>query len=100
MLLKKDVFLDKTDNLFYLQSQSDQIVTSKVKSNTVLILQLISKRSAAIEKVKKYLAVTIKEHEESFDPDNIRDFIDLYIKASRDQTDPEIFTGTVRTIFS
>lgn len=48
----------------------------------------------------KYLAVTIKEHEESFDPDNIRDFIDLYIKASRDQTDPEIFTGTVRTIFS
>lgn len=54
--------------------------------------ELISKRSAAIEKVKKYLAVTIKEHEESFDPDNIRDFIDLYIKASRDQTDPEIFT--------
>lgn len=35
MLLKKYVFLDKTDNLFYLQSQSDQIVTSKVKSNTV-----------------------------------------------------------------
>lgn len=35
MLLKKDVFLDKTDSLFYLQSQSDQIVTSKVKSNTV-----------------------------------------------------------------
>lgn len=32
---KKDIFLDKTDNLFYLQSQSDQIVTSKVKSNTV-----------------------------------------------------------------
>lgn len=35
MLLKKDVFLDKTNNLFYPQSQSDQIVTSKVKSNTV-----------------------------------------------------------------
>lgn len=35
MLLKKDVFVDKTDSLFYLQSQSDQIVTSKVKCNTV-----------------------------------------------------------------
>lgn len=55
--------------------------------------QLIRKRSAAIEKVKRYLAVTIKEHEETFDPDNVRDFIDLYIKASRDKTDPEIYTG-------
>ena len=59
----------------------------------VCILQLIRKRSAAIEKVKRYLAVTIKEHEETFDPDNVRDFIDLYIKASRDKTDPEIYTG-------
>ncbi|XP_048775568.2 cytochrome P450 2J6-like [Ostrea edulis] len=54
--------------------------------------ELIRKRSAAIEKVKQYLAVTIKEHEETFDPDIIRDFIDLYIKASRDESDPEIYT--------
>ncbi|XP_062592220.1 cytochrome P450 2J4-like [Saccostrea cucullata] len=54
--------------------------------------ELIRKRSAAIEKVKRYLAVTIKEHEESFDPGAIRDFIDLYIKASRDDSEPEIFT--------
>lgn len=42
---------------------------------------MISKRSVVIEKVKKYLVVIIKEYEESFDFDNIRDFIDLYIKV-------------------
>ena len=29
----------------------------------------------------------IKEHEETFDENNIRDFIDLYIKVSREDKD-------------
>ncbi|CAG2239121.1 CYP2K [Mytilus edulis] len=54
--------------------------------------ELIRRRSAAIEKVKRYLARTIKEHEETFDSNNIRDFIDLYHKVSMDESEPEIFT--------
>lgn len=54
--------------------------------------ELIKKRTAAIERVKRYLSETIEEHKVSFDPENIRDFIDLYIKASKDQSEPELFT--------
>jgi hypothetical protein len=43
--------------------------------------------------VKRYLAKTIHEHEETFDPNNIRDFIDLYHRVSMDKSDPEVFTG-------
>ena len=59
-----------------------------------LILQLIRKRTAAIERVKAYLSETIEEHKATFDPENIRDFIDLYLKASRDESEPELFTGS------
>lgn len=54
--------------------------------------ELIRRRSAAIEKVKRYLAKTIHEHEETFDPTNIRDFIDHYHRVSMDKSDPEVFT--------
>jgi hypothetical protein len=57
------------------------------------ILQLIRKRTAAIERVKSYLSETIEDHKVTFDPENIRDFIDLYIKASKDESEPELFTG-------
>ena len=60
----------------------------------ILCFQLIRKRTAAIERVKKYLSETIEDHKATFDPNNIRDFIDLYIKATKDDTAPEIFTGT------
>ncbi|KAJ8312151.1 hypothetical protein KUTeg_009524 [Tegillarca granosa] len=55
-------------------------------------IELIKKRSQAIEKIKRYIATTIEEHKSLFDPDNIRDFIDLYINATRDNTNPELFT--------
>ncbi|KAL4223490.1 hypothetical protein ACF0H5_016961 [Mactra antiquata] len=54
--------------------------------------ELIRKRTAAIERVKRYLSETIEEHQASFDSENIRDFIDLYIKASKDDSEPELFT--------
>ena len=59
-----------------------------------LILQLIRKRTAAIEQVKAYLSETIEEHKATFVPEDIRDFIDLYLKASRDESEPELFTGS------
>ena len=43
--------------------------------------------------MKKYLSETIEEHKATFDSRNIRDFIDLYIKATKDESAPEIFTG-------
>ena len=58
-----------------------------------LFIQLIRKRTAAIERVKKYLSETIEDHKATFDAKNIRDFIDLYIKATKDESAPEIFTG-------
>ena len=57
------------------------------------MFQLIRKRTAAIERVKTYLAETIDEHKETFDNADIRDFIDLYIKASREDTGKDLFTG-------
>ena len=64
-----------------------------MSEHTFMSLQLIQKRREAIEKVKRYLAETIADHERSFEENNIRDFIDLYIKATKDETEPEIFTG-------
>lgn len=55
--------------------------------------QLIRKRTDAIERVKHYLSDTIAEHKLSFDSENIRDFIDLYIKASKDESEPKLYTG-------
>ena len=43
--------------------------------------------------MKKYLSETIQEHKVTFDAESIRDFIDLYIKATEDKSAPEIFTG-------
>ncbi|XP_060554557.1 cytochrome P450 2J4-like [Ruditapes philippinarum] len=54
--------------------------------------ELIRNRTAAIERVKSYLSETIEDHKVTFDPENIRDFIDLYIKASKDESEPELFT--------
>ncbi|XP_013420993.1 cytochrome P450 2J6-like [Lingula anatina] len=34
----------------------------------------------------------VKRHRQSFDPTDIRDFIDLYIKVTQERLDPEIFT--------
>ena len=61
----------------------------------VLFSQLIRKRTAAIERVKTYLSETIEDHKVTFDAENIRDFIDLYIKASKDESEPELFTGKI-----
>lgn len=55
--------------------------------------QLIRKRTIAIERVKRYLSETIEEHKATFDGDNIRDFIDLYIKAANDGENTALYTG-------
>ena len=39
-----------------------------------------SKLARIIEAQKAYLMKTIKEHELSYDPEHMRDFIDVYLK--------------------
>ena len=35
--------------------------------------------------LKKYIDEHISEHRDSFDPENIRDFIDMYLEAEKDE---------------
>lgn len=49
--------------------------------------------------MKRYLSETIEEHRATFDGENIRDFIDLYLKATRDGSDSELFTGNCFMFF-
>ena len=46
-------------------------------------IELENEKRAASDALKVHVYNEIKEHEESFHSDNIRDFIDLYIKTSR-----------------
>ena len=42
--------------------------------------------------VQEFIREVIEEHKESFDPKEIRDFVDLYLLAEA-QEDTTIFTG-------
>ncbi|XP_060581270.1 cytochrome P450 2B4-like [Ruditapes philippinarum] len=46
-------------------------------------VELEVKRTASVKAIRKYIYELIDEHEATFDEDNIRDFVDLYIKTSR-----------------
>jgi hypothetical protein len=35
---------------------------------------------ANVKSIEKYVKGRIEEHRETFDPDNIRDFVDLFLK--------------------
>ena len=41
----------------------------------------------------KILSDMLKEREETFDPSEIRDFVDLCIKARSESPDPHLFRG-------
>ena len=42
---------------------------------------------------KHYINKKIQEHRSSFDPDNLRDFIDLYLEAEAKDQNDEIHNG-------
>ena len=56
--------------------------------------KIVSVRDENLEKIKEFVFEQIKQHEESYDENNIRDFLDLYIQDSRD---PKEELGTVFT---
>ncbi|CAC5358761.1 unnamed protein product [Mytilus coruscus] len=44
-------------------------------------------RSEGFSTLKKYIEKHITEHRESFDPENIRDFIDMYLVAEKEESE-------------
>ncbi|XP_013420992.1 cytochrome P450 2C15-like [Lingula anatina] len=53
---------------------------------------LPKKKFALLDKFYSLVRQEVERHRQSFDPTDIRDFIDLYIKVTQDRLDPEIFT--------
>ena len=52
-------------------------------------------------KISKFIEENVAQHEASFDENNIRDFVDLHIKTSRDHKDDDStdFTSRPTSIF-
>ena len=52
-------------------------------------------RAKSDERIKVFMLEKIREHEDTYDENNIRDFIDLYIQVARDEKEEtkETFTG-------
>ena len=48
-----------------------------------------------VEHVRKWLRTLIQEHRDSFDKDNLRDFVDLYLDAEVSETEG-LYSGTVQ----
>ena len=53
------------------------------------------KRKANFDKLKEFVSDMIKEHEDTYDENNIRDFVDLYVQIKRNGQvdDKEVFTS-------
>jgi len=45
--------------------------------------------SHAFQNVRNFIEQGIKEHEESFNPNELRDYIDVYLAEMRESKDPE-----------
>ena len=55
----------------------------------------MKRRLDAVDGFKAHIHTVIDEHEESYDADNIRDFVDLCIQAKRTEEEGYLFSGTV-----
>ena len=58
------------------------------------------RKVAAIDHdIKKFVRKKTAEHRETFDEHNIRDFIDIYIKAEQDEEENEALTRKSEIMF-
>lgn len=46
-----------------------------------------------LKKVDNYIETLLKDHQETYDPNEIRDFIDLYIKTGKESKDARLYSG-------
>ncbi|XP_013404323.1 cytochrome P450 2C15 [Lingula anatina] len=47
---------------------------------------------ALVDRLRELIAQELERHRQTFDPNDIRDFIDLFIKVTQEGQDPEVFT--------
>ena len=50
--------------------------------------------------IKNFIRKIISEHRETFDEDNMRDFIDLYLKAEKSGDEDGAFTGKSTVLYT
>ena len=53
------------------------------------------KKKANMQKLKQFISDMIQKHEDTYDENNIRDFVDLYVQIKRNdkEDDREVFTS-------
>ena len=61
--------------------------------NVVLFPLQLMKVFRAMKDLEKYAKGRIAEHRSSFDPDNVRDFVDLYLKYEHEDSSNIALTG-------
>ena len=58
------------------------------------VWQLVNSLVGAFAAVDEFLEKVLKEHEETYNPDEVRDFVDVYIKTRSESDDTHLYTGT------
>ena len=46
-----------------------------------------------LDKIQNVMKKQIKEHRENFDPDNVRDFIDVFLEAEKQDKNDIVYSG-------
>ena len=58
-----------------------------------------AERNKVFSKMTAFMLEKIKEHEDTYDENNIRDFVDLFIQSSRENKDETMDTFTSNDIY-
>ena len=58
------------------------------------VWQVVNGLVGAFTAVDEFLEKVLKEHEETYNPDEVRDFVDIYIKTRSESEDTHLYTGT------
>lgn len=60
----------------------------------------LEEKTRTLSWIRNHIYKQIEEHKESFDPDNIRDFVDLYLQAKETDSDKIVYNGDYFLYFS
>ncbi|XP_013391122.1 cytochrome P450 2J6 [Lingula anatina] len=61
-------------------------------TNLARFIMPMKKMIALVDKLYSLIRQEVEKHRQSFDPTDIRDFIDLFIKVTQEEEDPEVYT--------
>ena len=68
---------------------------SHITFTVICFLQKLKDRLAQQKILEDFISDRIVKHEETFDSDNIRDFVDCYIQQKHAESEDRRFTGKV-----